>query len=61
MGDKIVECGIPQGSPLSPLLFLLDFAILFQNGKGKIFAYADYIAILSIGRTTAEAVLSVQG
>ena len=59
--DKVVECRVPQASPLSPLLFLLYISILFKNwSEVNKFGYADDIAILTIGSTAAEAVENSQ-
>lgn len=57
--DKVMECSVPQGSPLFPLLFLLYVSILVQKGSPySRFGYADDIAIVRTGRTPAEAVTS---
>ncbi|KAI0997207.1 hypothetical protein K3495_g10978 [Podosphaera aphanis] len=59
--DKVVECGFPQGSPISPLLFLLYIELLIQEGsKDNKFGFADDIAVLGRGSTAAEAVANAQ-
>lgn len=49
--DTPIQCGLPQGSPVSPILFMLFLAPLFRLGKPKArFGYADDVALLAIGR-----------
>ncbi|RKK06913.1 hypothetical protein BFJ67_g18326, partial [Fusarium oxysporum f. sp. cepae] len=50
-----LQCGLPQGSPVSPILFLLytEPIYRFGNPQGR-FGYADDTAILSIGDTVDE-------
>ena len=53
--------GVPQGSPVSPLLFLLYLAEPMRMGKIKSrFSYADDIGILGIGPTVAESAAAAQ-
>lgn len=48
-------CGVPQGSPISPILYMLYLAPLLQLGDTRTrFAYADDVAILRTGKTTTE-------
>lgn len=61
MRDKVFEIGVPQGSPFSPLLFLLYIAVLVQDeGKNNRFGYADDVSILAVGSTASEAVAAAQ-
>jgi ribonuclease HI len=50
-----LQCGLPQGSPVSPILFLLYTEPIYRLGNpwGR-FGYADDTAILSIGDTVDE-------
>ncbi|KJZ69074.1 hypothetical protein HIM_11543 [Hirsutella minnesotensis 3608] len=55
-----LRCGLPQGSPVSPILFLLYTEPIYRlgNSEGR-FGYADDTAILCVGdsldETSAEA------
>jgi ribonuclease HI len=43
-----IQCGLPQGSPVSPILFMLYLAPLFRLGVPKTrFGYADDVALLA--------------
>lgn len=46
-----VLCGLPQGSPISPILFLLYVEPFLRLTKGR-FGYADDGAMLAVGATT---------
>jgi len=47
-----LHCGVPQGSALSPLLYLLFVADLPPlNPNIKIFQFADDTAFLALGKT----------
>lgn len=48
-------CGLPQGSPASPILFLLYTEPILRLGKrNNKYSYADDVAILQVGRTLSE-------
>ncbi|EGU73600.1 hypothetical protein FOXB_15890, partial [Fusarium oxysporum f. sp. conglutinans Fo5176] len=57
-----LECGLPQGSPVSPILFLLYTEPIYRlgNPQGR-FGYADDTAILSIGDTVDETTAMASG
>jgi ribonuclease HI len=57
-----LQCGLPQGSPVSPILFLLYTEPIYRlgNPQGR-FGYADDTAILSIGDTVDETTAMASG
>ena len=58
---KELVCGVPQGPPISLLLFLLFMAEPMRGGNSKArFSYADDLGILGIGRTMSEATTAAQ-
>ncbi|KAI0992026.1 hypothetical protein K3495_g16160, partial [Podosphaera aphanis] len=50
-----VDCGLPQGSPVSPILFMLYISPLFRLGNvHRRFGYADDVAILETRNSLQE-------
>ncbi|KID59265.1 reverse transcriptase, partial [Metarhizium hybridum] len=50
-----LQCGLPQGSPVSPILFLLYTEPVYRLGEPeRRFGYADDTAILCTGDTVGE-------
>lgn len=49
-----VACGVPQGSPLSPILFTLFMRTVVEGTKGGRFNYADDLGILCKAPTRSE-------
>lgn len=59
--EKELECGAPQGSPISPIISMLYFSpILRINDPDNRFGYADDIAITATGESTAETTRKLQ-
>ncbi|KAI0995343.1 hypothetical protein K3495_g12840 [Podosphaera aphanis] len=56
-----ITCGLPQGSPVSPILFMLYISPLFKlEGLKKAFRYADDFAILNVSTTLNENVEGIR-
>lgn len=53
--DKKTVCGLPQGSPASPILFMLYMApFLNRRDRKRRFCYADDGALIAIGKSAED-------
>lgn len=60
-GPRELVCGVPQGSPISPLRFLLYMAESMRSGDIITrLSYADDIEITGFGNTIIESAAAVQ-
>jgi hypothetical protein len=59
--QQLVTCGVPQGSILGPLLFLIYINDIYQIGlKGNISLYADDTCMFYYGRSLREIAIDAQ-
>lgn len=57
-----ISCGLPQGSPISPILFMLYISPLLKMGNSsKKFGYADDLAILATNDSLLDNCASLSG
>ena len=54
-----ISTGVPQGSPVSPILFIIYLSGIFDNIESEVpglktLSFADDIAILATGKTIEE-------
>lgn len=52
---RAINCGLPQGSPISPILFMLYTSLLYKlEGLRNAFGYADDVAIMESSPSLEE-------
>lgn len=53
--ERKLECGLPQGSPVSPILFILyTQPLLTRRKKRRRFYYTDNLGLFEIGKSSAD-------
>ena len=57
---KVIKAGVPQGSVLGPVLYLLYTNDLPSLGNNTVATFADDTAILAVGKSNAESTVKLQ-
>jgi hypothetical protein len=57
---KEIKAGVPQGSMLGPVLYLLYTCDVFQTANTKIATFADNTAVMAVGENIREATDKLQ-